>query len=465
VARDAHRPNVVIIFTDDQGYADVGVFGAKGFATPNLDRMATEGCVFRNFHVAQPVCSASRAGLLTGCYPNRIGIHGALSPHSKTGLSDGEMTLAQLVKQRGYVTGIFGKWHLGDAPQFLPTRHGFDTYFGLPYSNDMWPLHPDLVKLPADSEQRKRYPELVMFEGEKVVIPQITHADQNQLTTWYTERAIRFIEQNKDRPFFLYVAHNMPHVPLHVSDKFRGKTARGLYGDVIEEIDWSVGQILEALRKAGLEKDTWVIFTSDNGPWLSYGDHAGSAYPLREGKGSNWEGGTREPCIMRWPGHIPAGTESRQMLMTIDLFPTIAKLIGAKLPDHPIDGLDVWPIISGQRGAKNPHTAYWFYYENNQFQAVVTGDGRWKLQLPHTYNTLGGRPGGRGGTPAPYEQRKLERAELYDLESDVSEATDVAAGHPDVVARLEAEAEKARGELGDALTKRVGKGTRPPGHS
>ena len=464
-ARDAHRPNMVIIFTDDQGYADVGVFGAKGFTTPNLDRMAAEGCIFRNFHVAQPVCSASRAGLLTGCYPNRIGIHGALSPRSRTGLGDGEMTLAQLVKQRSYATGIFGKWHLGDAPQFLPTRHGFDAYFGLPYSNDMWPLHPDLVKLPPDSEQRKRYPELTMFEGEKVVIPQITHEDQNQLTTWYTERAVKFIEQNKDHPFFLYVAHNMPHVPLHVSDKFRGKTARGLYGDVIEEIDWSVGQILEALRKAGLEKDTWVIFTSDNGPWLSYGEHAGSAYPLREGKGTNWEGGTREPCIMRWPGQIPAGTESRQMLMTIDLFPTIAKLIGAKLPEHPIDGLDVWPIIAGQRGAKNPHTTYWFYYENNQLQAVVTGDGRWKLQLPHTYNTLGGRPGGRGGTPVPYEQRKLERAELYDLESDVSEATDVAAGHPDVVARLEGEAEQARGELGDALTKRIGKGTRPPGRS
>jgi arylsulfatase A-like enzyme len=403
--------------------------------------------------------------LLTGCYPNRIGIHGALSPRSRTGLSDGEMTLAQLVKQRGYATGILGKWHLGDAPQFLPTRHGFDTYFGLPYSNDMWPLHPDLVKLPPDSEQRKRYPELVMFEGEKVVIPQITHEDQNQLTTWYTERAVKFIEQNKDRPFFLYVAHNMPHVPLHVSDKFRGKTARGLYGDVIEEIDWSVGRILEALRKTGLEKDTWVIFTSDNGPWLSYGDHAGSAYPLREGKGTNWEGGTREPCVMRWPGHIPAGTESRQMLMTIDLFPTIAKLIGAKLPDHPIDGLDVWPIISGQRGAKNPHTAYWFYYENNQLQAVVMGDGRWKLQLPHIYNTLAGRRGGRGGTPVPYAQRKLERAELYDLERDLSETTNVAAGHPDVVVRLEAEAERARGELGDALTQRAGKGARPPGHS
>jgi len=457
-------PNIVIIFTDDQGYGDVGVFGAKGFTTPNLDHLATEGCIYRNFHVPQPVCSASRCGLLTGCYPNRLGIHGALAPRSKVGLSDDEMTLAQLVKQRGYAMAMFGKWHLGDSPQFLPTRHGFDQYFGLPYSNDMWPLHPDLVKLPADAAARKRgYPDLVMFEGEKVVIPQVTHEDQNQLTTWYTERAVKFIKSNREHPFFLYVAHNMPHVPLHVSDKFRGKSERGLYGDVIEEIDWSVGQILAALKESGLEQNTWVIFTSDNGPWLSYGNHAGSAGPLREGKGTNWEGGTREPCIMRWPGKIPAGAESRDMFMTIDLFPTIAKLIGAELPKHPIDGLDVWPIISRQAGAKNPHDSYWFYYEVNQLQAVTTGDGRWKLQLPHTYRTLAGKPGGSDGVPAPYQNRKLETAELYDLVNDLGEATDVATQHADIVQRLKAEAEKARLELGDALTKQTGKGQREPG--
>ena len=463
-AKTDSPPNIIIIFTDDQGYADVGVFGAKGFKTPNLDRLASQGCIFRNFHVAQPVCSASRAALLTGCYPNRIGIHGALGPRSKVGISSEEMTLAELVKQRGYATAIFGKWHLGDFPQFRPLRHGFDYYFGLPYSNDMWPLHPDLVDLPANDERRKRgYPDLVMYEGDKVVIPQVTHEEQNQLTTWYTEHAVRFIEQNQNRPFFLYLAHNMPHVPLHVSSKFRGKTQRGLYGDVIEEIDWSVGQVMEALRRTGLEEKTWVIFTSDNGPWLSYGDHAGSAYPLREGKGTNWEGGTREPCIMRWPGKIPAGTESWQMLMSIDLFPTIAKIVHADLPRHPIDGLDVWPILSGKRGARNPHKAYWFYYEVNELQAVVTGDGRWKLQLPHTYRTLGGRPGGRDGRPVPYQQQKLDKAELYDLAFDISESTAVAEGHPDVVQRLEAEAEKARQELGDALTKRTGVGAREPG--
>ena len=451
-------PNIVIIFTDDQGYADVGVFGAKGFVTPNLDRLASQGRIFRNFHVAQPVCSASRCGLLTGCYPNRLGIHGALGPRSKVGISDNEMTLAQLVKQRGYATAIFGKWHLGDSPQFLPLRHGFDEYFGLPYSNDMWPLQPN-------GEKRKgAYPDLRMFDGNKVVIPNVTHEDQNQLTTWYTEHAVKFIDSHKDGPFLLYLAHNMPHVPLHVSDKFRGKTERGLYGDVIEEIDWSVGQVMDALKRNGLEENTWVIYTSDNGPWLCFGDHAGSAYPLREGKGTNWEGGTREPCIMRWPGKIPAGSESKDMLMTIDLFPTIAKLIHADLPKHRIDGLDVWPIISGNPGkSKNPHEAYWFYYEVNQLQAVVTGDGHWKLQLPHTYRTLNGRPGGHGGIPVPYDNRKLEKSELYDLVNDISETSDVSDKHSDIVKRLEAEAEKARAELGDNITKRKGAGTREPG--
>jgi arylsulfatase len=463
-ADNSPPPNIVIIFTDDQGYADVGVFGAKGFTTPNLDRLAAEGTVFRNFHVAQPVCSASRAALLTGCYPNRIGIHGALGPRAAHGLNPDEMTLAEMVKQRGYATGMFGKWHLGDQPLFLPTRHGFDEYFGLPYSNDMWPFHPDLVKLPPDSERRKRgYPDLPLYDGDKVVNPKVTSEDQTQLTTWYTERAVRFIERHQNHPFLLYLAHSMPHVPLHVSDKFRGKTPRGLYGDVIAEIDWSVGQVLEALKRARLETNTWVIFTSDNGPWLSYGEHAGSAEPLREGKGTCWEGGTRVPCIMRFPGRIPAGRQSSDMLMTIDLFPTIAGLIGAEPPRHTLDGLDVWPILCGRPGATNPHASYWFYYEQNQLQAVVSGDGRWKLQLPHTYRTLAGQPGGKDGAPVPYQQAKVASPELYDLAHDISETRNVAAEHPDVVKRLLAEAEKARAELGDSLTKRTGAGVRQPG--
>ncbi len=449
------KPNIVIIFTDDQGYADVGVFGAKGFTTPNLDKLAAEGRKFTNFHVPQPVCSASRAGLLTGCYPNRIGIHGALGPNAKHGLADTEMTLAQLVKQKDYATGMAGKWHLGSLKPFLPTHHGFDEYLGLPYSNDMWPLHPEA--------KPGTYPPLPMIEGDEPIKVGLTHEDQEQLTTQYTERAVKFIDKNHDRPFFFYLAHSMPHVPLHVSSKFKGKSENGLYGDVIEEIDWSVGQVMEALERNKIADNTWIIFTSDNGPWLSYGNHAGSAGPLREGKGTSWEGGTREPCIMRWPGKIPAGSTCEETLMTIDLFPTIAKLTGTKLPEHPIDGLDVWPLISGQTGAKNPHNAYWHYYEVNQLQAIRSADGRWKLQLPHTYRTLGGRPGGKDGIPAKYEQRKLDKAELYDLKADIGEATDVAAQHPEIVEKLLAEAEKAREELGDALTKRQGKGVRPAG--
>ena len=448
-------PNIVIVFTDDQGYGDVGVFGAKGFATPNLDRLASEGCKFTNFHVPQPVCSASRAGLLTGCYPNRIGIHGALGPGANHGISDSEMTLAQLLKQKGYATGMAGKWHLGRPAQFLPVHHGFDEYFGLPYSNDMWPLHPEA--------KPGTYPPLPLIEGDQVIKLGLTHEDQEQLTTQYTERAVKFIERNHDRPFFFYLAHSMPHVPLHVSDKFRGKSKQGLYGDVIMEIDWSVGEVMKALKKFNVEDNTWIIFTCDNGPWLSYGNHAGSAGPLREGKGSCWEGGTREPCIMRWPGKIPRGKTSDAMFMTIDLLPTIAQLVDAKLPNHQIDGLDVWPIISGRKGAKNPHEAYFSYYENNQLQAVTSGDGQWKLQLPHAYRTLGGRPGGTNGIPAKYEQRKLEAPELYNLKRDIGESRDVAAANPKIVQRLLALADAARSDLGDTLTGRKGSGVREPG--
>jgi arylsulfatase len=447
-------PNIVLIFTDDQAYADVGGFGAKGFTTPNLDRLAAEGRRFTNFHVSQPVCSASRAALLTGCYSNRLGIHGALGPRDRRGLAESEMTLAQLLKQKGYATGMVGKWHLGRPARFLPTHRGFDEYFGLPYSNDMWPHHPEA--------KPGAYPPLPLIEGDRVFKADLTRDDQAQLTTQYTERAVSFIERNKAHPFFLYVAHSMPHVPLHVSEKFRGKSARGLYGDVIEEIDWSVGEILAALKRNGVEENTWVIFTSDNGPWLSYGEHAGSAGPLREGKGTCWEGGTRVPCIMRWPGRIPAGTTCETMLMTIDLFPTIARLTDAQPPAHRIDGLDVWPIIAGEPGAANPHEAYFFYYEANQLQAVTSGDGRWKLMLPHTYRTLGTQPAAVGGVPAKYAQRKIERAELYDLQSDLGETTDMAEKNPEVVRRLEMFADQARADLGDALANRKGAGVREP---
>lgn len=455
VRAETRLPNVVVIFTDDQGYGDVGVFGAKGFATPNLDRMAREGRKFTNFHVAQAVCSASRAALLTGCYPNRIGIHGALGPNATHGIADTEVTLAQLFKQKGYATGMAGKWHLGHHPPFLPTRHGFDEYYGLPYSNDMWPNHPEA--------KAGTYPPLPLIEGDKVLKLGLGHEDQALLTTQYTDRAVRFIERNRERPFFFYLAHSMPHVPLHVSDKFKGKSKQGLYGDVLMEIDWSVGEILKTLKRWRIENNTLVIFTSDNGPWLSYGNHAGASGPLREGKGTSWEGGTRVPCLMRWPSKIPAGTTCDAMLMTIDLFPTLAKLIGAELPKHAIDGLDVWPLLAGEPGAKNPHVAYFGYYDNNQLQSVTGGDGRWKLLLPHTYRTLGGRPGGAEGIPAKYEQRKITEPELYDLQADIGESKNVAAQNPDLVKRLLALAERAREDLGDTLTDRKGAGIRKPG--
>ena len=447
-------PNVVIIFTDDQGYADVGAFGAQGFTTPNLDRMAKEGRRFTDFHAAQAVCSASRVALLTGCYPNRIGIHGALGPGSKIGIGDGEVTLAELSKQRGYATAIFGKWHLGDRPQFLPTRHGFDEYFGLPYSNDMWPHHPEAK--PGE------YPPLPLYDGEKQIKTGLTPGDQEQLTTQYAEHAVSFIERNKERPFFLFVTPNMPHVPLFVSAKFKGKSERGLYGDVIMEIDWLVGEILGALKRNGLDENTLVVFTSDNGPWLSYGNHAGSAGPLREGKGTSFDGGHREPFIARWPGKIPAGTVCAEPAMTIDLFPTIARLIGAEPPAHRIDGLDIWPLFTGEPGAKNPHDAYFFYYAHNELQAVRSGD--WKLFLPHTARTMLGQEPGKDGTPGKYRALRVAHG-LYNMREDIGETREVAAANPAIVQRLEALAEQAREEMGDKLTGRFGKGAREPGRA
>jgi arylsulfatase len=448
-------PNVVVIFCDDLGYADIGPFGCTNYATPNLDRLAREGRRFTNFHVSEAVCSASRASLLTGCYNNRIGIFGALNHTAQHGLNPNETTLAEIFKQKGYATGMAGKWHLGHHQQFLPLRHGFDEYFGLPYSNDMWPhgIEPKQIK----------YPPLPLIEGDIVLKADVTPADQAQLTTWYTERAVCFIKRNRNRPFFFYLAHSMPHVPLYVSDRFKGKSGAGIYGDVIQEIDWSVGQVLDALKREGIEDNTLVVFTSDNGPWLSYGNHAGSAKPLREGKGTSWEGGTRVPCVMRWPGRIPADTSCGDMLMTIDILPTAARLIGAQLPDHTIDGLDVWPLIAGIPGAKNPHAAYWTYYAHNELQSVCTGDGRWKLVLPHTYRTLNGKSPGQDGYSVSYEHLKIQQPELFDLVTDIGEHTNVAEANPEVVELLKQSAEQARTELGDSLTKRTGHKLRAPG--
>ncbi|MCP4172320.1 MAG: sulfatase [Fuerstiella sp.] len=449
-------PNIVIIFIDDMGYADIGPFGADGYETPHLDRMAKEGRIFTDFYVTQAVCSASRAGLLTGCYNVRVGIGGALGPKSNIGIHADEVTIAEICKQKDYATACYGKWHLGHHKKFLPLQHGFDDYFGLPYSNDMWPYHPGVLKLPMEG-RLKKWPHLPLIEGNRTVNSQVTGSDQEQLTTQYTEKAVQFINDHKDEPFLVYLPHSMVHVPLYVSDKFKGKSERGLFGDVMMEVDWSVGQVLNTVRRHDLQNDTLVIFTADNGPWLSYGDHCGSAGPLREGKGTMFDGGCRESCVMWWPGNIPADTSCSVPAMTIDILPTIAELIDAELPDHKIDGKSIWPLMADSKNATSPHEAYFMYY-GKQLQAVRSG--RWKLHFPHGYRTMAGRPGGTGGIPTAYSQAKIGK-QLFDLETDIGETTNVANSHPDVVEHLTELANVIRKDLGDNKVK--GTGIRPVG--
>jgi arylsulfatase len=443
-------PNVVIIYADDLGYGDLGCYGAQPSVTPRLDRLALQGVRFTDFYSAQPVCSASRAALLTGCYPNRIGIVGALSPLQKYGLNHHEMTIAQLLKQKNYATAIYGKWHLGHHPNFLPATFGFDDYFGLPYSNDM---SPEPANNPRP-DAKKNYPPLPLIDGTKVAIEE---PDQSKLTRWYTERAVKFIDANHDRPFFLYVPHTMPHVPLYVSPEFSGKTGLGLYRDVLAEIDWSVGQILDALDRHQLSENTLVVFSSDNGPWKLFGNHAGSAGPLRESKATVYEGGVRVPCIARWPGHLPEKMIVNEPAIMMDWFPTIAGITGTKLPDHPIDGRDLWPLLT-QPGAVSPHEALFFYYHDNQLQAMRSG--RWKLFFPHEVVSTEQAEPGRDGMPGKNSKRKIG-TELYDLIDDRGEQRNVATDHPDIVASLTKQAEAMREELGDSLLKKAGQANRP----
>ncbi len=457
---DRSRPNVVIIFIDDQGYGDIGPNGAIDYITPNIDKLAAEGMRFTNFYAAQAVCSASRAGLLTGCYPNRIGISGALMPWAKIGISDQEMTIAQLLKQKGYATGMVGKWHLGDKKPFLPLQHGFDDYLGLPYSNDMWPVDFDGKPIPKDSKSWKaKYPPLPIIDGNEKVGEIRTLDDQGKLTTMYTERALKFIDEHHNEPFFLYMAHSMVHVPLGVSDKFKGKSKQGMFGDVMMEVDWSVGEVMKALDKYGLTDNTLVIYTSDNGPWLNFGNWAGSTGGLREGKGTSWEGGQREPCIMRWPGVIPEGTICNKLSSTIDILPTLAEITGAKLPDHIIDGVNILPLMKGEENA-NPRNVFYYYYQRNSLEAVRKG--HWKLVLPHKYRSYEGVPPGHDGFPGPYAHDSTDLA-LYNLRRDPGERYNVIDQHPDVVKDIMIEVQKAREDLGDDLTGNPGKNRRPPG--
>ena len=432
-AEGDRKPNFIVIFADDQGYGDMSCYGSTKLKTPNFDRLAAEGMKFTDFYVTAPVCTPSRSSLMTGCYPRRVGLHQhVLFPHSKKGLNPKEITLAELLKEQGYATMCIGKWHLGHQKKFLPTRQGFDTYFGIPFSNDMWlpagMSYAADAKLPDDlgaekrkAGERKRSVVPLMRDEEVIEYPAV----QATLTERYAAEAVKFIAANKDRPFFIYLPHTMCHYPLHVSERFKGTSGAGLLGDVIATMDWSVGHILAALKQHGLDEQTLVLYTSDNGP------APGSAGPLRGKKGSSWEGGMREPCLMRWPGKIPAGKICSEVATIMDLLPTLAKLAGTKPPtDRVIDGKDIWPLLSGQEGAKTPYEA--FFYHTSQGQLAAVRSGKWKLHIkvPRPRRR---RPK-KGEKPKPVP--KPPAIALYDLEADIGEKNNLADQHPDVVARL-----------------------------
>ena len=427
-------PNVVIIFLDDSGYADFRPFGDPPYPTPNVERLAAEGCRFNNFYVPQAVCSASRSALMTGCYPGRTKVFGAHGPRAR-GLDPKFATMGEVLKPAGYRTAVFGKWHLGDQPETRPPARGFDESCGLMYSNDMWEFHPE------NPERYAPYP-LQYWENGRIKIERVTSEHQPMLTTWYTERATSFIHRNRNNPFFLYVPHTMPHVPLFCSDRFRGKSGAGLYGDVMMELDWSVGEILNALKSARVEENTLVVMTSDNGPWTSYGNHSGRS-PFREAKGTGFDGGIRSACLMRYPGRLKAGSASNRTFCTIDLLPTIAGLAGAPLPKNPIDGMDVWDLISGTPGATNPHEFYAFSTGPN-FEGVISGDGRWKLHVPHEYRTL--IEAGNDGKAGKYRQEGIPLS-LFDMEADPLETTNVIDKFPAVAERMKAFAQRHRREF------------------
>jgi arylsulfatase A-like enzyme len=417
----ARPPNVVVIFIDDLGYGDIGPFGATKQRTPHLDRMAKEGMKLTSFY-ATPVCSVSRAQMMTGCYGARVSVPGVYFPGQSVGLNPSEVTVAERLKEKGYATQMVGKWHLGDQPEFLPTRQGFDHYYGIPYSNDM-------LKKSAET----KVPVVPLLRDEKVV-ELMDGEGQRRLVELYTKEAVDFISRNKDQPFYLYFAHNAVHTPIWPGAAFAGKSQNGRFGDWVEEVDWSVGQVLDTLRAQGLDKDTLVVFTSDNGPWLIKGTDGGSAGPLRGGKGSTWEGGVRVPTLAWWPGRVPAGSVNDAVAATIDLLPTFVSLAGGTVPATPvIDGRDITPILLGQskESAREAH----YYFASYDLQAVR--QGRWKLALSPQSDGLGKNAA-----------KTAAGLRLYDLDAEIGEQTDVAAQHPEVVAKLKALADKMAAEIG-----------------
>jgi arylsulfatase A len=458
-AQQTQKPNFIVIFADDQGWADLGAYGHPDIRTPNIDRMASEGVRFTSFYAA-PFCGPSRAALMTGSYPPRASLAFNHGPKQTTGIHPNEITVAELLKTQGYATQMIGKWHLGDAPQFLPHRNGFDHWFGIPFSNDMWRYHPVMpIREPEDERMvsaRERaeftgfagkghYYDLEKGQGFPHPLPLMNDdevveldADQRKLTTLYTEKALEFIESSKDGPFFLYLPHAMPHVPLFVSNKGWGRSLRGRYGDVIEEIDWSVGQILDKLDELGIDDNTMVVYTSDNGPWLQYGIDAGSAGPFNRGKATTWEGGMRVPGIFRMKGKIPAGRVTSAVAANMDILPTFAALAGAKLPtDRVLDGRDLWPLLSGKT-EQSPHEYFYFFAGSGRdrpprLEAIRRG--RYKLRLDSEFGPVA----------------------LYDLYADAGEKFDIKERHPEVLEKLTAQAK--------TFVEELKKNTRPLGRS
>jgi len=453
LAYSIDKPNFVIIYTDDQGYGDLSCFGGTHVDTPRIDQMAAEGARLTNFYMAAAVCTPSRAALMTGTYPHRIGMTPILLSGSERGLNPSEITIPELLQEQGYKTGMFGKWHLGDQPEFLPTRQGFQEFFGLPYSHDVHPYN----KVYDPKSKNFNFPPLPLLEHETVIE---SEPDADYLTQRFTERAVKFIKENKDNPFFLYVPHPMPHVPVHASPEFmKGvspetlkkleaedgnidyETRRDLFRQCVREIDWSVGRILDTLKESGIDENTVVIFSTDNGPVV------GNAGPLRGAKGSYYEGGLRVPTVIRWPGTIPAGKDNHELMTAMDLLPTFAKLAGASVPtDRTIDGQDIMPVLLHQE--QSPHEAF-FYFFGSRLMAVRSG--QWKLHITEqkiTKKTVNGKEKVvRAFTPGVYA--------LYNLESDIGETTNLAADHPEIVARLQGYA--------DAFQEDLKKNSRPVG--
>jgi arylsulfatase A-like enzyme len=417
------RPNVVIIFLDDSGWADFEPFGEVVLETPNVTKLASEGCAYHNFYVPQAICSASRSALLSGCFPGRTKVFGAHAPDA-WGLDTAFATIGEVFSKAGYATAAFGKWHCGDQPETRSYSRGFDETCGLMYSNDMWKYHPERA------EYWGQWP-LKFWENGKVIIEDVEKEDQKNLTRWYTEHAVDFIHRHRDEPFLLYVPHSMPHVPLFCSDEFEGKSGKGLYWDVLLEVDWSVGQITTALRECGIDKNTVVILTSDNGPWISYGNHAGIT-PFREAKGTSFDGGVRSACIIKYPGRIKAGDISSRTFGTVDLLPTLCYLAGVPLPDNEIDGKNVWDLVTGKPDAVNPHNYYAFSNGSN-FEGVMSGDGHWKLHLPHEYRSL--VEAGKDGMAGKYEMLSIDTA-LFNMQEDPYETKNVIEDNPEIAGEL-----------------------------